>query len=48
MKKEKGYNEIEEEKKIGFYGLWKGINKRIIMIGKLKDEKWLIYDEVKV
>lgn len=35
-------------KGLGFFGLWKGLVPRIIMIGTLTALQWFIYDGVKV
>lgn len=35
-------------KKLGFWGCWKGLGPRIIMIGTLTAAQWFIYDGVKV
>ena len=34
-------------KEIGFLGLWKGLNQRIMMVGCLTACQWFIYDKVK-
>jgi len=48
LNQEKGSTAIEAAKKLGFYGLWKGLTPRIIMIGTLTAAQWFIYDAVKV
>merc|ERR1711976_358465 len=35
-------------KNLGFWGMWKGLGPRIIMIGTLTALQWFIYDSVKV
>jgi len=35
-------------KNLGFWGCWKGLGPRIIMIGTLTALQWFIYDSVKV
>ena len=34
-------------KEIGFLGLWKGLNQRMLMVGSLTACQWFIYDQVK-
>jgi len=48
LNQEKGSTALEAAKKLGFYGLWKGLTPRIIMIGTLTAAQWFIYDAVKV
>ncbi|XP_053105190.1 phosphate carrier protein, mitochondrial-like [Hemicordylus capensis] len=48
LNKEKGSTAIEVLKKLGIYGMWKGLTTRIIMIGTLTALQWFIYDSVKV
>lgn len=35
-------------KDLGFYGVWKGLGPRILMVGTLTAAQWFIYDTVKV
>lgn len=48
LNQEKGISAIALTKRIGFFGLWKGLMPRIIMIGTLTAAQWFIYDFVKV
>ena len=35
-------------KDLGFTGIWRGLDTRVVMIGTLTALQWLIYDYVKV
>lgn len=48
LNKEKGSTAIEVLKRLGMYGIWKGLFTRILMIGTLTALQWFIYDSVKV
>lgn len=48
LNKEKGSTAIEVLKRLGIYGIWKGLFTRILMIGTLTALQWFIYDSVKV
>ncbi|XP_032674740.1 phosphate carrier protein, mitochondrial [Odontomachus brunneus] len=48
LNQEKGASAGEVLKKLGFYGVWKGLGPRIVMIGTLTAAQWFIYDAVKV
>jgi solute carrier family 25 phosphate transporter 3 len=48
LNQQKGSSFIEIGKKLGFWGMWKGLFPRIIMIGTLTALQWFIYDGVKV
>lgn len=48
LNQEAGSTSMSVAKKLGFFGLWKGLFPRIIMIGTLTAAQWFIYDGVKV
>ncbi|KAL8178644.1 UNVERIFIED_CONTAM: hypothetical protein K2H54_054532 [Gekko kuhli] len=48
LNKEKGSTAVEVLKRLGIYGIWKGLFTRILMIGTLTALQWFIYDSVKV
>ncbi|KAJ7332704.1 hypothetical protein JRQ81_014884 [Phrynocephalus forsythii] len=48
LNKEKGSTAIGVLKRLGMYGIWKGLFTRILMIGTLTALQWFIYDSVKV
>jgi solute carrier family 25 phosphate transporter 3 len=48
LNKEKGSTASQVLKRLGFYGVWKGLTPRIIMIGTLTALQWFIYDSFKV
>lgn len=48
LNQQKGSTFVEVGKKLGFWGMWKGLVPRIIMIGTLTALQWFIYDGVKV
>lgn len=48
LNQDKGSTAVQVAKKLGFFGLWKGLFPRIIMIGTLTALQWFIYDGVKV
>lgn len=48
LNKEQGSTAIDVLKRLGMYGIWKGLFTRIIMIGTLTALQWFIYDSVKV
>jgi len=48
LNQDKGASAMGILKKLGIYGVWKGLVPRIIMIGTLTALQWFIYDSVKV
>ncbi|KAF7244289.1 Phosphate carrier protein, mitochondrial [Varanus komodoensis] len=48
LNKEKGSTAIDVLRRLGIYGIWKGLFTRILMIGTLTALQWFIYDSVKV
>ncbi|KAG8518935.1 Phosphate carrier protein, mitochondrial [Galemys pyrenaicus] len=48
LNKEKGSSAFGVLRRLGFWGVWKGLFARIIMIGTLTALQWFIYDSVKV
>ncbi|XP_046516611.1 phosphate carrier protein, mitochondrial-like [Equus quagga] len=48
LNKEKGSTAFGVLRRLGFWGVWKGLFARIIMIGTLTALQWFIYDSVKV
>ncbi|XP_063156200.1 solute carrier family 25 member 3-like [Candoia aspera] len=48
LNKEKGSTAVGVLKRLGMYGIWKGLFTRILMIGTLTGLQWFIYDLVKV
>jgi len=48
LNQQKGSTFMDVGRKVGFWGLWKGLVPRIIMIGTLTALQWFIYDGVKV
>ncbi|XP_062991762.1 solute carrier family 25 member 3-like [Elgaria multicarinata webbii] len=48
LNKEKGSTAVGVLKRLGMYGIWKGLFTRILMIGTLTALQWFIYDSVKV
>lgn len=48
LNQQKGSSFITIGKNLGFWGMWKGLTPRIIMIGTLTALQWFIYDSVKV
>ncbi|XP_042317273.1 phosphate carrier protein, mitochondrial-like isoform X2 [Sceloporus undulatus] len=48
LNKEKGSTAIGVLRRLGMYGIWKGLFTRILMIGTLTALQWFIYDSVKV
>ncbi|XP_037356632.1 phosphate carrier protein, mitochondrial-like [Talpa occidentalis] len=48
LNKEKGSTALGVLRRLGFWGVWKGLFARIIMIGTLTALQWFIYDLVKV
>jgi solute carrier family 25 (mitochondrial phosphate transporter), member 3 len=48
LNNEKGLTIGDAVKRVGFAGLWKGLNTRIIMVGTLTALQWFIYDSFKV
>jgi solute carrier family 25 phosphate transporter 3 len=48
LNQQKGSSFMEIGRKLGFWGMWKGLFPRIIMIGTLTALQWFIYDGVKV
>jgi len=48
LNQDSGSTAVGIAKKLGFWGLWKGLVPRIIMIGTLTALQWFIYDSVKV
>ncbi|XP_015283185.1 PREDICTED: phosphate carrier protein, mitochondrial-like [Gekko japonicus] len=48
LNKERGSTAVEVLKRLGMYGIWKGLFTRILMIGTLTALQWFIYDSVKV
>ncbi|XP_048353817.1 phosphate carrier protein, mitochondrial-like [Sphaerodactylus townsendi] len=48
LNKEKGSTATDVLKRLGIYGIWKGLFTRILMIGTLTALQWFIYDSVKV
>jgi len=48
LNQQKGSSFITVGKNLGFWGMWKGLFPRIIMIGTLTALQWFIYDSVKV
>uniref|UniRef100_A0A8C5S8E1 Solute carrier family 25 member 3 n=1 Tax=Laticauda laticaudata TaxID=8630 RepID=A0A8C5S8E1_LATLA len=48
LNQERGTTVLGVLKKLGMYGIWKGLFTRILMIGTLTGLQWFIYDSVKV
>lgn len=44
----KNASAIDIAKKLGFMGMWQGLNARIFTIGTLTGLQWFVYDGVKV
>lgn len=44
----KNASAIDIAKKLGFMGMWQGLNTRIFTIGTLTGLQWFVYDGVKV
>jgi len=48
LNKDPGAKLMTVAKNLGFWGMWKGLGLRIVMIGTLTALQWFIYDSVKV
>jgi len=48
LNKDPGAKLMHVAKNLGFWGMWKGLGLRIVMIGTLTALQWFIYDSVKV
>jgi len=48
LNKDPGAKLMQVAKNLGFWGMWKGLPLRIVMIGTLTALQWFIYDSVKV
>jgi solute carrier family 25 phosphate transporter 3 len=48
LNQQKGSSFVKVGMSLGFWGMWKGLFPRIIMIGTLTALQWFIYDSVKV